>query len=100
LPSTLSCEIVEYPEPFVVKLSGEIDVANYEQVAALAQHPGNGHGTVIFDVADITFFGSSGIAAFVLVAASAQRFVCRDPSSFVTRVLEITGLDEWLEAAS
>jgi anti-anti-sigma regulatory factor len=52
LQPTLSCEIVAYPEPFVVKLSGEIDVANYEQVAALAQHPANGHGTVIFDAAD------------------------------------------------
>jgi anti-anti-sigma regulatory factor len=50
----LYLEILEHPDPFVVRLAGEVDIENADLVVALATHSWNGHGAVIFDLAGLT----------------------------------------------
>lgn len=56
--------------------------------------------TWVVDLSKVTFMDSTGIAALVLIANDAEdgesRFVVRDPSPTVARILEVTGLlDRW-----
>jgi anti-anti-sigma factor len=95
--SAFSLEILEHPDPFVVRLAGEIDIENADLVVALASHSWNGHGTVIFDVAELSFVGSTGIRAFLIVAGAADKFRCRNATSVVERMIRLTALDDWLE---
>lgn len=97
LRESLGVAIMAQPDPFVVRLTGEIDIANAEQVAALVAHPDNGHGTVVFDLAGVTFVGNTGVKAFLIVADSARQFRCRNVCTAVVRVLQIVGLEEWLQ---
>lgn len=52
----------------------------------------------VVDLSKVTFMDSTGIAALVLIANDAEdgesRFVVRNPSPTVARVLEVTGLLE------
>jgi anti-anti-sigma factor len=81
----------------VVRLIGDIDISNVDTVSALSSHPSNGHGVVVFDLAELTFIGSVGIRALMAVAAGCTKFGCRNASSVVDRVLHVTGLAAWLE---
>lgn len=90
-------EILAYPDPFVVKLVGEIDMSNVDRVKALVSHPSNGHGVVIFDLAGLTFIGSVGIRALIAVAQTSTKLWCRDANGPVERVLRVTGLGAWLD---
>jgi anti-anti-sigma factor len=72
-----SLEILEHPDPFVVRLAGEVDIENAGLVVALATHSWNGHGAIIFDLAGLTFFGSTGIRAFMIVAGLSDQRMSR-----------------------
>lgn len=90
-------EIRGHPDPFEVVIGGEIDITNVDQIVALATHSCNGHGTVVFDIAGLTFLGSTGLRAFNIVARAADKFRCVNGSAIVERVLRISGLDTWLD---
>jgi anti-anti-sigma factor len=95
--SAFSLEILEHPDPFVVRLAGEVDIENAGLVVALATHSWNGHGAIIFDLAGLTFLGSTGIRAFLIIAGTAAKFRCRNTTDIVDRVLHLAGLEGWLE---
>jgi anti-anti-sigma factor len=79
-------------------LSGEIDASAVPRLAeAVEQLPGHA-GAIVLDVKDVSFIDSSGLRVLIALAERARgegRVVELDnPSSFVTRLLEITGLTD------
>ena len=84
----------------VVTVSGEVDVSNVDVLKArvlsvTAKHPER----IIFDLSDVRYIDSAGIA--VLLGAAAECAVrLRDPSPAVSRVVELTGLTDVLPVAS
>ena len=85
------------PSP-VVRVTGAIDLETSgrlgEAVAgALAERSAS---TVVFDLADVDFIDSSGLAVLVNVAGAGHRVVVRNPSVVVRRVIETTGLEDVL----
>jgi anti-anti-sigma factor len=93
----LSIKIVEYPDPFVVQLSGEIDLVNDQEVIDLGDHPHNAHGVVEVDISGVTFMGSAAIQALLIVAATAENFRVRHPRTIASQLLRIAGLDAWMQ---
>ena len=81
----------------VLKLSGEIDMANVDALRAeiepaLEPRPKR----VIFDLGRLNFMDSSGIALLLQVAARAESVRVREPSVAVRRMIEVTGLADVL----
>ena len=81
----------------VIELGGEIDLSNVETVRAklepvVAKRP----QPVVFDLRELAFMDSSGIALLLKLAASAQSVRLRRPSRLVQRMIEATGLSEVL----
>lgn len=97
LPEYVSLAVVAQPDPFVVQLTVEIDIFTAEQLAALATHPDNAHGTVVFDLArpDVPRqrrpHGLPGRRRRRPPVALPERFTA------AARVLRIVGLKEWRE---
>ncbi len=77
----------------VLKLSGEIDASNVESLL-LAIEPvvQSAPERVIFDLGDLDFMDSSGIALLLRVASAAQSVQLHEPSSTMRRIIEATGL--------
>ena len=81
----------------VIMLSGEIDLSNVETVrekieptvAKRAQQ-------VVFDLRELTFMDSSGIALLLRIAALSQSVRIRKPSALVRRMIDATGLADVL----
>ena len=77
----------------VVILSGELDSSNaaslQERVASIPPQPTR---RLIFDLTDLRFMDSAGIAVLISAAASASSVSLRNPSPIIRRVLEATGL--------
>jgi anti-anti-sigma factor len=77
----------------VVVLSGELDSSNadslQERVASISPHPAQG---LIFDLTDLRFMDSAGIAVLLGAAKKASSVSLRNPSPIIRRVLETTGL--------
>ena len=84
----------------VVTVSGELDVSNVDLLkASVASVTANHPERIIFDLSDLRYIDSAGIA--VLLAAAAESAVrLRDPSRAVRRVVELTGLTDVLPMAS
>lgn len=76
-----------------VTVSGELDISNADdlrhQLAAItdASPP-----RVVFDLGELSFVDSSGIAVLVQVANSASQVEVARASPVVRRILEVTGL--------
>ena len=84
----------------VVELTGEIDVAVVPRIkaqlqSAVAESPG---GTVVADLAAVTFIDSTGLGVLVsgLKAArsSGGELVLRNTPAHIAKVFSITGLDK------
>jgi len=80
----------------VVTLSGELDSSNAASLQAamtsiLAERPTR----VTFDLGDLRFMDSAGIAVLIGVA-KASEVQLRNPSPIVRRVVEVTGLSHVL----
>ena len=85
----------------IVHVSGEVDMGS-EAVMRAALEAGVAPGCdLVLDLADVSFFGSSGLSVCVHVhhdvARVGGRFRLRRPSPVVARVLALTALDEVLE---
>jgi len=78
----------------VVVLVGEVDLDDVDKLTACLRRL---TGTVIVDLAAVTFLGSTGLAAFVTTRKRLREgggdLLLRSPSDLVRRVLEVTGLD-------
>jgi anti-anti-sigma factor len=82
----------------VLALAGELDVSNAAALrgrvdAVLALAPSG----IVFDLSDLQFMDSSGIAVLVLAANEVGNVELRDPSSIVRRIVHATGLAEILK---
>jgi len=84
----------------VVVVSGELDVSNVDLLkASVASVTRNHPERIIFDLGDLRYIDSAGIA--VLLSAAAECAVrLRDPSPAVLRIVELTGLTDVLPVAS
>lgn len=81
----------------VIGVAGELDLTNTKQVAAVFESVLSGHDRkVVFEVGDLTFMDSSGIALFVSVARQVQEVELRDPGPVVRRLIDVTGLGKVL----
>lgn len=84
----------------IVTLSGELDSSNAASLQAamtsiLAERPAR----VIFDLGDLRFMDSAGIAVLIGVAKASEVHL-RNPSPIVRRVVEVTGLSHVLAVES
>jgi anti-anti-sigma factor len=82
-------------------VSGEIDLSTRDQ---LRQPLGALDGTVIVDLAAVTFIDSSGIGVLAFqhgrLAEDGGRLTIREPSPIARHALEIVGMGEIIEDAA
>jgi len=77
----------------VITLAGELDVSNVQSldatVASATEKPAQ---QLIFDLAELRFMDSAGIAVLIHASEKAQSVRLRNASPIVHRLLEVTGL--------
>lgn len=90
--------IVSMGDVYVVRLSGELDLASASGLTErLVDTAGS---TVVVDLADLSFMDSSGISALVMarnrMAENGDSLILSRPQAMVFRVLETVGLADWV----
>ena len=81
----------------VVTVSGELDVSNIEILkASVAAAAANRPERLVFDLRDLRYIDSAGIAVLLGAAADVSDVRLREPSRAVRRVVELTGLTDVL----
>jgi anti-anti-sigma factor len=85
----------------VVSIAGELDMSNVDVLrtqldALLADMP----PAIVFDLGELTFMDSSGIAFLVQVATRIEAISLRNVPALIRRVLEATGVTELLAIES
>jgi len=85
----------------IVIVSGELDISTAPSLEAIvasltAEHPER----LIFDLSDLRFMDSAGIAVLIGAAAKVNAVRLRNPSQTIRRVVEITGLSAVLPIES
>lgn len=81
----------------VIRVTGEVDISN----AASVQHVvdevvSSGVENLVFDLSQLEFIDSSGLAVLLSAAQAVNHVHLRQPSSIVRRVVEVTGLTKTL----
>jgi anti-sigma B factor antagonist len=77
----------------VVTLSGELDSSNAASLdATVAALTASRPERLIFDMSDLRFMDSAGIAVLIGAASKVDSVRLRNPSRIVRRVVEVTGL--------
>ncbi len=84
----------------VVRLIGEIDISNADEIAAELDAVAREGSQLVIDLAGLEFMDSSGIAMLLRAAARVDTLELRNPSSTVRRIIECTGLTEILRITS
>jgi anti-sigma B factor antagonist len=84
-----------------ITLSGELDISNADTFRSkveevVAANPPR----LIFDLTELTFMDSSGIAVMVYAANNIESIELHHPSEIIRRVVEATGLAEILQIGS
>jgi anti-sigma B factor antagonist len=94
LEGALTMAVEQVDGRAVVSLSGELDLsgtAHFEsQMAPIMDRADLDE--IVFDLAQLGFIDSSGLAVLVKTAASGKRVILRRPSTLVREVVAITGL--------
>jgi len=81
----------------IIKLTGEIDLSNADSVrAAIEPTVSSAPERIVFDLSNLDFLDSSGIALLLYVAAKTGTVQVQNPSEIVRRIIEVTGLSEIL----
>jgi anti-sigma B factor antagonist len=81
----------------VIRLSGELDMVSVERVRPVVQEVlAAGNDRLAFDVSELEFMDSSGIALLVSATRKARQVELRHPTPIVRRLIELTGLTELL----
>jgi len=81
----------------VIKLSGEIDMSNVDSLRSVIEPVlVENRDRVDFDLGELRFMDSSGIALLLRVAAKTGSVHLRRPSALVRRMVEATGLTDVL----
>lgn len=87
----------------VIKVGGELDLASAPELSkVLAEPAGQSTVPVVLDMQDVTFIDSSALRALLLagrqLADAGRKLQIGPRSDVVTRVLEVTQLDQQTEA--
>ncbi len=81
----------------VIALIGEIDLSNVDRVRELmTEAVSNARERLVFELGELDFLDSSGIALLLWAAAQTEAVELRQPSDIVRRIIEVTGLTEIL----
>jgi anti-anti-sigma factor len=97
----LATEVTEDGNDVMVKLSGDIDLTCRESLFnELCRHPVEPGRTVTVDLAGVGFMDSTGLNVLArareLCEANGVRLRVSSPRPMVARVLEISGLGQYL----
>jgi anti-anti-sigma factor len=85
----------------VVKLIGEIDVANADALGEkLDGLIGTDDARLVVDLSALEFIDSSGIAMLLRAARRVDSIAMRNPTDVVRRIIECTGLADTLHIES
>lgn len=77
----------------VVRLSGDLDLSGVRRVEAdLDAFAGEHPEGLVFDLGELDFMDSSGIALLLREANKVQEVRVRQPSPVLRRIIEVTGL--------
>jgi anti-anti-sigma factor len=93
--ATAHVELVEKTaDATTVSISGEIDISNDKQVReaierCLEPRP----RLLVFELGELTFMDSSGIAVLLRAASHVDRVELRNATRAVRRIIETTGVD-------
>jgi anti-sigma B factor antagonist len=81
----------------LMKLVGELDISTASAFReTMEQIVLTRPDRLVFDLSELTFMDSSGIAVLVYAANNAGEVELRHPSNIVRRIIEATGLSEIL----
>jgi anti-anti-sigma factor len=91
---------VEEGTPTTIRITGDVDMDTSASLAATVHDllSRTTVGTIVFDLAGVTFMDSSGVAVLVNADNSEARVVVRDPSRAALLVIEATGLQHLLHS--
>ncbi|HEX4127015.1 MAG TPA: STAS domain-containing protein [Acidimicrobiales bacterium] len=90
-------EVLEDEDGAIVELGGEIDVSNVDLAQkAIADLLESRPKRLIFDLSGITFMDSSGLGLLLLAQRETESVEIREASAIAERVIEATGLAEYL----
>jgi anti-anti-sigma factor len=89
-------QVLSTGEPRTVRLIGELDASNADDLLdALRPHLDDG-GDVVLDLSDLTFIDSMGLRSFLRIATGLEnsgKLVLDSPQRAVARTMELVGLD-------
>ncbi len=81
----------------VIRLAGELDMVSVERVRAVIDEAlASVSERLVFDVSELEFMDSSGIALLISVTRKVPTVEVRNPAAVVRRIIELTGLTEIL----
>lgn len=77
----------------VIRLAGEIDTSNVDAVSAQIDRVlPEAHEPVVFDLADLGYMDSAGLAMLLRVAERVPGIRIRNASALIRQIIEVTGL--------
>lgn len=101
-PEDLDLSVEDTEQGHLVRVRGELDLASAPALSEALQTGVAGEGTVVLDLAGVTFIDSSALRALVLagreLADSGRALQIGPRSEMVARVLSMTSLDQHTEA--
>jgi anti-sigma B factor antagonist len=81
----------------VISLAGELDLTNVEEVRTAIKPALGGHDDkIVFELGELTFLDSAGLALLVSAARQAHQVELRNPAPIVRRLVTLTGLSKIL----
>jgi len=81
--------------PRTIRLAGELDLLNAEEVEAMLEPDSKGQGDLVLDLSDLAFIDSSGIRVLIRTAERLEgrgRLILRSPNRQVQVVLSLVGV--------
>jgi|SRR6186997_3145082 len=97
----LKIVIIDEADQYVVRIGGEIDLGNCQQVADAIKPLLPRHKTIAIDLSRVSFMDSSGLRVFLKVKTwvsdHAKTLMLRNPSDQLRRLLVAAGLEPMLD---
>jgi anti-anti-sigma factor len=77
----------------LVRLTGDLDLAGADEARAVVEQAvAQSPATLTFDVTELRFMDSSGIAVLIAAAQKVNSVILRNPSPVIQRLLSLAGL--------